>query len=518
MNTSFCGYKRKDIYIAAMLSVFFLLICGSQLTRGMPSWGGDDFASYISEGIAISTESFQEQVLENLLLHPSPLPAEVNEDGLVYVWGFPLLLSLVHHFVGFDLVNYSSFLFYKIPSLICFALMSGVLYLYYRRFFSTYLSVFLTLLFCAGRDFIDAVNLLNVDIPFLFFSLLTLLAAECFFSSISKPERKRSCPLSALGLGLSFWLTYETRLNGSTVLLIVAFSHILRLFQTKEKLSFRQALVHLSPYILFTLLKIVTESILLPATSNLSDVGNLSFDGIKYNLQYYYELTRSYWESLSGTTRFSLWVLFCLLTTLGILKEGTAVQNLHLSLLLIGTYLILILLPYTQGLRYMFNILPILLLYAACGGSYICNWFAKKLRINGKAKQVVLMALSVLVLLHIYLPVFQNSIANLKTRDQLYKHDVYSQEAIDMYRYIQENTDPGARIAFQKPRALYLNTGRPSFAPYLNGRKLYDADYFLASTDLFPYSDIGIIEKDGHNFTLIYENESFSLYKLPPTA
>lgn len=514
MKQEFSGYCKKDFLIAVSISLCILLFCSIQLTCGMPNWGGDDFAAYISEGIAISTGTFREQVVQNLQMHPSPLPIDAPEDKLVYVWGFPLLLSLVHQLVGFDFTNYSTFFFYKIPSLCSFALMAGLLFLYYRRFFSSYASVFLTLFFSSSREFITSVNSLNVDIPFLFFCVSTLLISECFFSSFSDSRNKAHRYLLAIGLGIFFWWTYETRLNGNTVLVIVAVSHIIRLHQTKTSFTIRQFAPHLLPYILFALLKVISETILLPATSNLSDVGNLSPETIRQNIRYYFELTNNYWNGLLGRTQFPFWVIFGIFTLIGLADHGVTTKHLHLSVLLVGTYLVLILLPYTQGLRYMFNVLPVLMLFCAYGGKRIWNWISPKLKTNENIKRSLLILVSLLILFHVYSPWISNGISNLATRQELSQEDIYSSEAIDMYHYIQDNIDDSETIAFQKPRALYLNTGISAFVPYMNSHDLYDADYFLVSTVAFPYTDISIIEKEKDDFTLIYKNNVFSLYRI----
>lgn len=514
MEQEFFGYRKKDFLIAVSVSLCLLLFCSIQLTCGMPNWGGDDFAAYISEGIAISTGTFREQVAQNIQMHPSPLPVDAPDDQLIYVWGFPLLLSLVHQLVGFDFANYSTFFFYKIPSLCTFALMAGALFLYYRRYFSAHASFFLTLFFASNYEFVNSVNFLNVDIPFLFFCIATLLVSECFFSSFLETRNKSYRYLLAIGLGILLWWTYETRLNGNTILIIVVFSHIVRLHQMKKPFTFRQYALHLLPYLLFVLLKVISEAILLPATSNLSDVGNLSPETILQNIRYYFELTNTYWNSLMGSTRFPFWMIFGIFTAIGLVRQGITAKHLHLSVLLIGTYLVLILLPYTQGLRYLFSVLPVLMLFCGYGGKCIWNWISPKLKINESVKNSIVIVISLLILCHVYVPWICNGKANLEAGQKLSQEDVYSFEAIDMYRYIQDNIDDSETIAFQKPRALYLNTGKSAFVPYVNSHDLYDADYFLVSAVAFPYTDISIIEKEKDNFSLVYENNAFSLYRI----
>ena len=88
-------YCRRDWLIAVALTVVMLILGACSLTYGMPSWGHDDFAAYISEGIAISEGRLEEQTRLNYTLHPSELPDEASPDGLMYVWGYPLMLSAV---------------------------------------------------------------------------------------------------------------------------------------------------------------------------------------------------------------------------------------------------------------------------------------------------------------------------------------------------------------------------------------------------------------------------------------
>ena len=99
-------YSKQDWLCVLMVDLFIFLMVMTSLTVGVNSWG-DDFAAYISEGISIADGTFQEQTKRNYLMHPSDLPKEANASGLVYVWGYPLLLSAVYKVVGFDRVDYS---------------------------------------------------------------------------------------------------------------------------------------------------------------------------------------------------------------------------------------------------------------------------------------------------------------------------------------------------------------------------------------------------------------------------
>ena len=90
--------------------------------------------------------------------------------------------------------------------------------------------------------------------------------------------------------------------------------------------------------------------------------------------------------------------------------------------------------------------------------------------------------------------------------------DVYSPEAIEIYRYIEQEIPEDKVIAFPKPRALYLNTGRLSFRPGVNGHALEDADYYLLTT--FRFGDFLPLDLSEVNKTVVYENAGYTLYKL----
>ena len=510
MNQSFSEYTRRDWVIAVLLTIFILLLVGMQLTPGIPMWVGDA-AAYLSEGIAISNGTLEEQTAINCIMHPSPLPEEVHENRLVYVWGYPLLLSLVHQMVGFDMVNYSSIIFYKLPSLLAFSLMAGVLFLFYRRFFEEKLAVFLTLIFCAGSNIFLQVDTLLVDIFFLFIALLSLWLAECFFADLEKPISTGKKALLIVCLAISMWFTNQTRLNGSTVVLIILLSHILRLVERKAKLSIRLLWVHLCPYAIYLILNVLSEWILFPATPNVSDIGSITLSQFFTNCHYYLDKTCEYLNDLAG--KIGLFPIPLLFLLVGFFKTGFRLRNLPYTVLLAGTYGVLVLLPYVQGLRYLYNVLPILVLYTAWGGQAVFQWLLSRKAVSPVLLRKGIAVAAAILLLLVYFPVLQSCVLNITGSQDPADGDVYSKEAVEIYHYIQDNTEPDAVIAFMRPRLLYLNTGRISFAPNVNHHKLEDADFFLDS-DVPPFAEFSPTEEERAALEVAYQNKTFTLYKL----
>lgn len=509
MRTTFSGYTRRDWIIAcAVVLALFILAC-MQLTRGIGNWG-DDFAAYISEGIAISTGTLEEQAVRNYTLHLSQLPEEASAEGLVYVWGFPLLLALVHRVVGFDIVTFSSVIWYKVPSLIALALTAGVLYLYYRRRFSQSLALFLAVILCFRQTFIRSMEHLNVDILFLFVFQLSLLLADCYLDVCLVPKRRTLCLAAALGAAM--WYTCVTRLNGMTVLFVVAASHVIRLIPERRELTLRRGLLQLLPYLTFGALWYGAHQFLPEATSNLSDVGKATPEVVMGNIQYYLNLMKEFCNELIGGVPLPLWPLMLLLTALGLYREALSRENIPMTGLLAGSFLVLLLLPYTQGLRYIFNLLPILLMFAARGGLYAWEWLRKKGWGNQGDKLLRGLALAVLVLT--VAGQLKSGVSNLARDRAPVESDVYSQDAVEMYRYIQENIPEDQVVAFWKSRALYLNTGRMSFRLGYNGHVLEDADYYLFDIFMHESDDWETVTKKQESLRQVWTNDTFLLYEV----
>lgn len=504
-------YLVRDWIISIVLTLSMLLFVGMQLTRGSSSWG-DDFAAYITEGISISDNRFDEQIKLNHFLHPSPMPEEAADGELVYVWGYPLFLSIVHRIAGFDTINYTSVIYYKIPSLIAFSLTIGVLYLLYRRYFSCGTSLLLVLFFAVSGNFVDTINMMYSDIVFLFFSTLSIWLNECFLDGFRNKAKTGTQLLLSLLLAIAMWLCYETRFNGQTIVILAAVATAIMLFENRSTLKKREVIISLLPYALFFLMKWISEAVLAPATSNLSDLGNGSTSTILKNILFYGKVTCGYLGM--GDTGVGLWAgfFFCLLLIAGFFKDGFKSKNLPLSILIVGTYVVLILLPYQQGLRYIYNILPFLILYVALGARFLFSVIKER----GKTKNVLKFAAgaaAALFLIFVYSAKVSDGVENIRNHRQGKTTDVYSSYAIEAYRFIQEQTSEDEKIIFFKPRALYLNTGRISFVPDMNGHEFEEADYFLHYKHGTGMQK-RIIDKHSDDLVCIFQNQKFTLYKI----
>lgn len=498
-------YNRRDWFYALGIFFFVLLLAAGQISAGIPDWG-DDHAAYISEGIAIADNSLNEQAEINYFYHPSLLTKEANDGRLIYAWGYPLLQACIYKLAGFNRINYSSVIWYKIPLALSLAMLGGVLYLFFRRRFNLLISVFLALLFCLSGDLFESVNKLYSDLPFVFFAFLVFLLMEWYSE---RPGRL----ILAFGYGFALWLTYETRLNGVSVCVLALLGHILS--QKKGFISKKRFWKNMIPYAVFAVLVLITERFwLAPATQNLSDVGAVSITTVWDNIYYYAFKVITYFSTLSGIQIRPLGFIVPVFCVLGLVKNGFG-RNLHLSVLAIGTFAVLVLLPYQQGLRYLYNVLPILLMYAAYGVRIAVKWIVKLIRSRKKlhtAGIVAAYSMALILLLSSGTCQIIRDIRNISDRGTPTETDVYSDYAVEMYDYIQNNTSRDAVVAFAKPRVLYLNTERLSFRPGRNGHELADADYLLFCK--LPAGVFSEVSPDTVPTEPLKENKWFVLYEI----
>ncbi|MGI5977313.1 MAG: hypothetical protein ACOX68_06430 [Candidatus Limivicinus sp.] len=535
MKSGLCRSKniRWDLFIAlALILCVFALNYFSLTSYCM--WG-DDWAAYISEGIAIAEGRLDEQAALNAVMHPSPMPKEALSKPIYYVWGYPLLMALVYSIVGFDRVGFSSIIYYKLPTVISLALLAGVFYLFLRRRLGRKLSVFLSLTFCLNSSFHSFIDTLYSDIVFLFFAVLTLYISELFLSA-NKPKSRL---IWGIVLGILMWYSYEVRLNGFSILLVIALAHILSIVKSEPKPKGTGIFINLLPYILFFVLKFSSEAILAPATSNSSDLKNVNLGIFIGNFSYYLILIKDFfgniWDSLFygmavlGVNYSNFAVMFYIkniltyftlfLCVVGIVSDGIK-RNLHYSIFILATLTVSSMLIYNQGLRYIFPVLPLLVMYAGYGFMFLLRHIPLKLR-SFKGSRLIAVLITAAMCLLAAAPTAEeceflrrgyNIDGGISSVEEFFKDDAFSPAAKEAYTYIRNETAPDSVIGFFKPRALYLSTERLSVFPIMNGHSLDETDYFLNCHHIDGFEMPEYVEV-GENFVPVFRNEQFVIYK-----
>lgn len=291
------------------------------------------------------------------------------------------------------------------------------------------------------------------------------------------------------------------------------------------------------------MLKIVSEAILAPATSNSSDLKGFAISTALNNAKYYYECIRSWitiifddvffnyikafligftqnGEDTYGVISKACSILnsFCvsitlLMTLAGLLLDGFK-REIHLTIFVIVYAVIVCMLPYVQGERYIFPIMMLIPMYFGYMLKHIAvliyKFANKKTKVWHITGKITATAVCVLIFASAIQGVFYwNNSA--ETTPDIYGYKTlhaYNPCAIETYRYLIDNTPDDCVIGFSKPRALYLNTQRVSVRPDVNGHTLDEVDYYLSCTH-FETPQL----QPGEDFQVVYSNAEFVLYE-----
>ena len=504
--------RMKDALIAAALAIVTLALAAGLLDRGH-QWG-DDFAAYMLEGKAIVEGRVQEQTELNEVMHPSrrDFGGESGEGPLAYVWGLPMLLSVIYRLVGYDMPMGENIIWFKLPGVLMIAAAAAIAYFFFRRRFSRPVSAVLSAVLCMNCELLVESSYVQTDVPCMALSLLSLLLIEIFLAQ--RPGRRRV--LTGLALGAAMWFTCEMRLNGKTVAAVIALAHVIGLL--REKPRGRAWFTYVLPWLTMAALWGVTRIFLPAATSNTSHIAGGANWWIAYNLKAYdEELGRWVVRMLPRGLPLAQYARFALygLAVLGVAAHGVR-ENLHLSALTVGTFGVLILLPYFQGIRYMFNVLPLLLMFAAYGAGFLVALLKKRPAVQ-KATRVLCGAVMAVMVLGTAQWTAQQERQHAEAGGTQLRYEAYSDELTDMFAYIYTQTQEDALIAFFKPRLLYLNTGRVGVVPGVGEHTFSEADYILLTSD--PYVDgmrVSMWPELWEQMELVYDNGGFELYRLLP--
>lgn len=506
--------KKRDALTALVLFALTLVVGLGFLDKGHV-WG-DDFAGYILQAQSLVEGDIEGMMERTAVLHPSPRSFDegvIDDSPLCYVWGLPMVLSLVYRLVGYDAPAGDAIIYYKIPGVVFFACLAAVLFLFYRRRFGYAVSLFLSFMLLSHNRVFGDINQVMTDIPCMAASMTSLLGVELF---VGERREGRRAAIGVL-LGVAMWYTAVVRLNGMTVIGCVLLFHALALM--KERGAAKRLALHALPWAVFAVLYGVTYMILPEANSNASHMASVTLGRIKDNVLYYYGLMEAFFAEMLPSWapgRNCLHLAMYALVALGLIDRGWRRSEIHLSILLCGTGVVLLTLPYGQDVRYMFNILPLMLLFAAYGAAVLLRMAAGVVKSAALRRAGVLfgcaLMLAVAVLRMGDLAAWRVDMQAQGGRERLY--EAYHPSSKEVYAYISEHVEEDAVIAYIKPRVLYLNTGRMGLMVGVNGHHFYDADYVLTfqgrSDDLGYMIWPELLEE----LTLVYENHEYELYRI----
>jgi len=465
-------------------------------------WGGD-FAGYLSQTVSLYNGTLDEFIIYNKFTIKE---SDAGFGPIAYPWGFPALLLPAYSLFGLSMFPF------KLTILFCFICFLVVIWKMFEQTLSRTENILMVSLFAFNPLLLSHSDSILSDTPFLLFSTLSIYLMQKLL--FEKPSKNL---FIGLALGLFFSIAVSIRSNGIllpiTYCLVIAFSFLLKKGSIRSPIESNQTInpskhllvQHVANLLLPLAVFLIIQRILLYSLPYSENVhlellfSNFSFKSFTSNVvEYSFRL-----KDFFGTGYYGMG-LYLLSLPFFILGIKRSVNQDHFFLYLIYTFLIILLLlvwPFTQGIRFLFPLLPFYLFYVFLG-----------LRIYPK-KITHLFPHTLLLLIFTAASTHHISLNLLNGR--AHPDGPYSKEAIEMFHFIQENTPLTDSIIFRKPRVLRLYTERNSFYPkFTNIDNEVLVDWYVndKNHDLDNENKALLITK--LQTDLVFENGRFMVFRI----
>ena len=476
--------NKKYIY-PFLIFIGTLIVCLFSIKEGH-QWG-DDFAQYFAQARAIYNGTTEQFVKDNTFV---VLNSPVEMATPVYPWGFPLLLSLFYPLFGENIV------LYKIINVVFVSVNSVLLYLLLNKYLKNKeLSFVLGASFGVNYYILKFVNNVTSDLLFLVLSLICYILMKDYF--------KHEYDIRKLILiGFVMGYSYTVRSQGIALILSYLICEVI-IFIKDRKLDYRRLL----PYI-GVISVMMLDKLLLPHSerSSLYFLEYMNIDKFLYNIKYYFLVLEGLMPVPYELQRY-LYVVALLIIVAGIVYIFKKKQSVYNYMFIVFSFLfftgINLLFPWYQGARYMLPCFPLFVLLFGYGMCLLLELINNK-KVEYIAELAMLLFLSVYGL-HSY--TYYNIMDG-----RYYDKGAYTDEALQMYDFIEKETQEDDVFCFFKPRALYMKTGRLAHNMIeLDSKYLEDADYIIECNE-DSYIDVSKL-KDV-NFEIVFSNEKLTVYKI----
>lgn len=427
-------------------------------------WRGD-FGMYVSQGQALLDGTINELYEQNKLTMQL---SETQLGPFLYPMGFPLLLVPILKFFGLN--------FYMLKAVCCVALVLSIplLYRLFRPGFTTAPIPLLGLTSVAFyHGLITFGDSILSDLPFLFFSLLSLVLIE----------KRTSSSLQQVMLGVVIYFTYSIRDVGIFLLPTLA---VYQWHQSKFDTKRTNWILVTTPYSVFLALFIVFKLLLpLGQENHFAMLGDsMNMDSVRIGFNYYSELLRGFLFTESNLVLLG----FIFLAGIGIIIS--LFDRPHLVIFLLLNASILLVWPYKQGFRLLFPVIPFLVFYCLIGLNSLLSFQRKRKWI---APSVIALVVAVFSVQNFRL------IKEYAARDT---NQCYTPELQEMYGFMRENLPKDALVAHYYPRVTRMFTG-------INAARIGQYEFDLGSDAQFyqngrTYTDKNVIAK----YPILFETKN----------
>lgn len=504
---------------------FLILLCASSLisfstlTDGH-HWGGD-FSQYIMQARSIIAGVPAEVVEENrIMLQESSSPPFCP---VAYPWGLPVLLAPFYAAFGADIFML------KLPGFIFYLLFLCTLFLGFRKYHSVPW-LFALILFCSlNPETIRLLNDIGSDIPFLFFSTISLVFIRRI---IVEGKYLLSSTWDPVLLGTFVAMAFFIRTNGLMLLPALGFAQLARAFQhsdpdiTKSRNWFRNTVsciirhpqhlfYHLQPYLVFILL-VTLWRLILPegGASHFEHLVSVTPDTLYRNVVLYIKLLSRIFLTIPQGN-----LIFWITLPLSIWGFCIRYRSDHfIAVYIVLTFSLYIIWPHQPAFRFILPIMPLYISFVLTGLEELGKFSVPKWRVCWNAASIVPV---LLIISWFGWQAVRSAYHNLQ-QDRKITFGLNTQSSMEMFSFIEKQTDPESTVVFFKPRVMRMMTGRKSLR-IIEVNNLFRADYLCMSVKVseVPYIyNMQITDKelislyDQGKIQLVYENKEFRIYRL----
>jgi 4-amino-4-deoxy-L-arabinose transferase-like glycosyltransferase len=418
-----------------------------------------------------------------------------NQIGPVaYPWGFPLLLTPIYAIKGIHPLAL------KLPGLLFYAGFLTCFYLLMRKRFTRTEGLILVASFAFNPLLIQFQDQILSDIPFLFFSTLSLWLMM---------EEGKHRNIDSVLVGVTIFLAFLVRTQGALLLASFLLLRAIRMIQHRTDRDFirRQVLSALVTCSVFGVLFLV-NLLIFPS----GEISHLNRYG-EFQLETTFRFINGYFQVFSlffGNS--SVWkIIYYIVFVFFLIGAWVRRKEEPLFIIFFVVWMmVLITWPSWQGVRFIFPLLPIFIYFAFQGMKFALTKLPEKQRRLG---QGVFDAFWFLIIGIFLLNASTNAYANLQNGRAISgPFDPFSRE---VYDYIQKETAADSIIIFFKPRVMAMMTDRPAIMSTECDRML-KGDYLVLSRKVGKNQQIPPEEIDSCNLPLdqVLKNNRFIVYQI----
>ena len=475
-------------YILLAIIVVSFVFGAATLTRGH-QWG-DDFAWYIVQAKSILNGTLDEFMEQSAFTNQQ---SSTHLGPLAYPWGYPLILTPVYAIKGI------SPLAFKLPALFFFAGFLVCLYLLMKTRLSQTESLLVVSLFAFNPLLIQFLDQILSDIPFLFFSTLSL------FLMIQNGQRST---FHEVAIGTTIFFTTFLRVTGVLLLgcfLIVEFFHLLQRRQDRTA-AFEIIKGSFIICFVFSLLWVI-NLLLFPngGESYFSQYSQLLETARGFIPAYFHVFSLFFGETQGWKYLYYSLLIFFLLGAWHRWKQEPIFLLFFVLWIIVHiTY------PYWQGPRYIFPLLPIFIYLIFQGMKFLIGKLPEQ---HQFIAQRTFYAFWILIGGIFLVRSGMNAYANLQADRAI--NGPFDPFSTEVYNYIKEKTPPESVVVFFKPRVMVMMTEHPTIMS-TECERMWKGDYLVLSRKVGENQQITPEQISSCNLPLeqVLKNNRFVIYEI----